>query len=116
MKADQKAARQPDQITDQINRKPAIGELSFEQKLWKGGQTMLQSLRPVALYLCLPALLMSVGMVLFGGRSAEAVIGDSGNFYYTLGIMLTMYMFHKRSRKRGSTLWEECTLEYRGLS
>jgi len=73
-------------------------------------------LKPAALYLFAPPLLMCGGMALFGGRGADRVIADSGNFYYTLGIVLTMYMFHKRSRKRGSTLWEECTLEYRGLS
>lgn len=101
---------------DRIKREPARGELSFEQKVWKGGQTLVWSLRPVVLYLFLPAFLMSVGMVLFGGRSAETVIGRSGNFYYALGMVLTVFVLHKRSRKRGSSLWEECTLEYRGLS
>ena len=85
-------------------------DMTFEQKLWKGGQTLL------ALYLCLPALLISVGMVLFGGRSAETVIGKSGNFYYALGIALTIYLLHKRSRKKGSSLWEESTLEWKEIS
>ncbi len=99
-----------------MKREPVRDELSFEQKVWKGGQTLLWSLRPVALYLFFPALLMSVGMLLFGGRSAETVIGRSGNFYYALGMAATVFLLHKRSRKQGSSLWEESTLEYKGMS
>ena len=90
---------------DRMKREPVRDELSFEQKVWKGGQTLLWSLRPVALYLFFPALLMSVGMLLFGGRSAETVIGRSGNFYYALGMAATVFLLHKRSRKQGSSLW-----------
>ena len=55
-------------------------QMSFEQKLWKGMQTLIWAVRPALLYLFLPPLLMSVGMALFGGRSAGRVIADSGNF------------------------------------
>ncbi len=103
-----------------ISEKPPVkmdgGRVTFEQRLWKGGQALLRSLGPVALYLFLPALLMWAGMFLFGGRSAEAVIGRSGNFYNALGIVLTVFLLHKQSRKRGSSVWEESALECKGLA
>ena len=77
---------------------------------------MLAGLKPVVLYLFLPAVLMSVGMMLFGGRSARTVIADSGNFYYALGILLTMALLHRKSKKRGSSLWQDSTVEFCGLS
>ncbi len=86
-------------------------DMSFEQKVWKGTQVLVNSAKPALLYLFLPPLLMSVGMALFGGRSAEAVITDSGNFYYALGILLTIFLLHKKSRKNGSSLCQEAGLE-----
>jgi membrane protease YdiL (CAAX protease family) len=86
-------------------------QMSFEQKLWKGMQTLIWAVRPALLYLFLPPLLMSVGMALFGGRSAGRVIADSGNFYYALGILLTLGLLYKRSRKNGGSLFEESGLE-----
>ena len=88
-----------------------VDDMSFEQKLWKGTQVLVKSVKPALLYLFLPPLLMSVGMALFGGRSAEAVIMDSGNFYYALGILLTIFLLHKKSRKNGSSLCQEAGLE-----
>ena len=49
------------------------------------------------------------------GRTAEDMISASGNFYYTLGIIFTVVILHKRSKKRGSSLCEDVTLEYREL-
>ncbi len=86
-------------------------QMSFEQKLWKGMQMLIWAVRPALLYLFLPPLLMSVGMALFGGRSAGRVIADSGNFYYALGILLTLGLLYKRSRKNGGSLFEESGLE-----
>ena len=86
-------------------------QMSFEQKLWKGMQTLIWAVRPALLYLFLPPLLMSVGMALFGGRSAGRGIADSGNFYYALGILLTLGLLYKRSRKNGGSLFEESGLE-----
>lgn len=88
-----------------------VDDMSFEQKLWKGTQVLVKSVKPALLYLFLPPLLMSVGMALFGGRSAEAVIMDSGNFYYALGILLTIFLLYKKSRKDGSSLCQEAGLE-----
>ncbi len=89
--------------------------LSFQQRLWKGTETLIHAGKPLVLYLTLPALLTCVGMVLSGGRTAEDMIARSGRFYYALGIILTLYLLHRRCRKRGASLCEEATLEYRGL-
>lgn len=90
--------------------------LTFEQKLWRGAGVILEGLKPVVLYLFLPAVLMSLGMALFGGRSARAVIADSGNFYYALGIILTMVLLQRQSKKKGSSLGEDAALYSQGLS
>ena len=98
-----------------MNGKETEG-LSWQQKLWKGGGTVLYAVRPLALYLALPALLMCIGMLLPGRRDAQDMTARSGNFYYTLGIILTIWLLHKRSRKRGSSLLEDVTLEYKGVN
>lgn len=85
--------------------------MTFQQKLWKGGRTVIWAVKPALLYLFLPPVLMSVGMVLFGGRSAKKVIADSGNFYHALGIAATILLLEKISRKRGSSLCQESGLE-----
>lgn len=90
-------------------------EYSFEEKLWRGAGVLFFSIKPLLLYLFLPAALMTVGMLLFGGRTTQEVISGSGNFYYTLGIFLTIYLFYRRSVKRGSSLKEEATLEVEGV-
>ena len=87
--------------------------MSFEQKLWKGTQVLAGAVKPALLYLFLPPLLMSVGMALFGGRSAKEVITDSGNFYYALGILLTIYLLYKKSRKNGSSLCQDAGMEWK---
>lgn len=86
--------------------------MSFEQKLWKGARTLIWAVKPTLLYLFLPPLLMSIGMVFFGGRSAGKVITDSGNFYYALGILLTIWILHKKSKRGGASLCEEAGLEF----
>lgn len=91
-------------------------DLTLEQKFWIGTGTVIKGLKPLLLYLCIPALLMCVGMLLFGRRSAEDIADTSSNFYYTLGIIVTVAVLHRRSKKNGSTLWADTALEYRGLA
>lgn len=88
-----------------------LEELSFQERLWKAGRVVVWGLKPAALYLFLPPLLTSVGLVLFGGRTAQKVLSDSGNFYYALGILGTVCLLYRRSQKRGSSLWQESGLE-----
>lgn len=93
---------------------PAEG-LSFQQLLWKSTGTFFYALRPFLLYTILPGFLMAVVMFFRRNRTADEMISGSGNFYYAVGILLTFYLLHRRSRKRGSSLWEDATLEYNGL-
>ncbi len=90
--------------------------MTFQQKVWRGTAVIIRSLKPLALYLCLPALLSCVGMVLFGRRDAEDILARSENFYYALGIILTLALLWRGSKKRGSSLWRDTALELHGLS
>lgn len=95
--------------------KDSADGLSGQQKIWKGTGVFLYSLRPLLLYITVPALVTMLGNMLFGGRDTREIIEESGNFYYTLGILLTFYILYRKSKKRGSSLQEDVTLEYRGL-
>lgn len=99
-----------------IKTKESSGELSFEQKLWNDAGTLFFAVRPLILYVCLPALFMTLGMIIMRGRTAEDMITNSGNFYYALGIIFTVVILHKRSKKRGSSLELDATLEYKDLN
>jgi len=90
-------------------------ELTFEQKLWKKTALVLNSLKPLGLYLFLPSILSCVGMLLSGNRDADDILNRSGNFYYTMGILVTLYLLHRSCKKRNSTLCEETVLEFKGL-
>ncbi len=89
--------------------------LTLQQKIWKILWSVVASMKTLLIYLVLPALFMSIGM-LFQDRSAAEVVDQSSNFYYTVGIVVTLIVLHRLSRKRGSSLFQEATLEYRGLN
>lgn len=89
--------------------------LSPEQKIWKDMEVFLYSIRPLLLYLLVPAVTTYIGKLIFGGRPIEEILSESANFYYTLGIILTFVILHRRSKKRGSSLREDVTLECREL-
>lgn len=97
------------------NEKIPAEELSLQQKIWKGTQVFLYALRPLIVYIIVPAMATYVGRILFGGRTTEELLSESGNFYYTAGIILTFVILHKRSKKRGSSLQEDATFEYHEL-
>ena len=97
------------------NFEPSKDGLSLEQKIWIGTGTFFHAIRPLILYVCLPGFFMILGMIIMRGRTAEDVIAGSGNFYYALGIIFTMVVLHKRSKKRGSSIWEDATLDVKGL-
>lgn len=96
-------------------KKEKTEELSPEQKIWKGMEVFLYSIHPLIIYLFVPAITTYIGRFLFGGRPLDEILSESGNFYYTLGIILTFLILHKRSKKRGSSLREDVTFEYREL-
>ncbi len=90
--------------------------LTWQQQVWQGLTTLGGSLGALALYLVIPALLMCVGMIFQKGRDGASMADLSGNFYYTLGILTTFWILWRRSKKRGSILWEETTLFFRERS
>ena len=98
-----------------VNADISSNELSKEQRIWFSIETILKAIRPLLLYVMLPGFFMSLGMLLFGGRTAEEIKSGSGNFYYMLGIVVTILIMYKRSKKRGSTLFEEASLHLRCL-
>lgn len=98
-----------------IDKTSSSDELSLEQKLWIGGGVFLSSLRPLIIYICLPALFMTVGRIFMKNRTAQDMISGSGNFYYALGIIFTVIILHRHSKKRGSSLQEDATLECKEL-
>lgn len=87
-----------------------VSGLTWQQLVWQGMGTLRRSLGALILYLIVPALLMCVGMVFQRGRDGTSMVNLSGNFYYTLGIVTTFWILWRRSKKRGSILWEEATL------
>ncbi len=88
---------------------------TMQQRLWRGAGIIWRSLRPLLLYLCLPAVLMCVGMVLYRDRDAQDMLLRSSHFYNALGIVLTLLLLHKRSKKRGSSIWQDAVLSFRDL-
>lgn len=93
-----------------------MGEPSLQQRLWRGTSVVIYAIRPLFFFLCFPALLMSFGMLLMGGRDPQVLISQSGNFYYALGIGLAMVVLHKQSRKKNSSLWQDATLDLHELA
>ena len=87
---------------------------TWQQTAWRGMRVIIFSLRPLILYLTLPAVLMCVGMALGRGRHGESIVSTSGNFYYTMGIGASCWLLYRRSKKRGSSLWEDATLFWEG--
>ena len=96
-----------------LNDHVPSGGFTPEQKIWISCGVLWKALRPLILYACLPAMFMTIGMFFMRGRTAEDMISASGNFYYALGIVFTVVILHKRSKKRGSTLCEDVTLDYK---
>ncbi len=97
-------------------------KLNTEQKIWKALAALLRSLRPVLLYLLLPALIAGIGMVISGRiHNSQRFIEQSGRFYKTVGLLATFALLEYRARKRGSSIIGETTLslenpDYRKLA
>ncbi len=90
--------------------------LSTQQKIWVYTGCFLRALAPLALYAFLPALFLAIGYV-FGhsDMTMEEFFAYGANFYSSLGIFVSLFIFHRRSKKRGSTLTEDATLYFREM-
>ncbi|MEG0814091.1 MAG: CPBP family intramembrane glutamic endopeptidase [Clostridium sp.] len=88
-------------------------EKTTEQKIWKAAAAIIRSLRPLLLYLILPALVASLGMLITGRQdNTQRFVHQSGRFYKTLGIVLTFVILERSARKRGSSIAKETTLKW----
>lgn len=85
--------------------------MTRQQKIWLGAKALWSGIKPLLVYLFLPGLCMSAGMIVRGyGKSADDFIKESGNFYTFLSLILIAGLFYFSAKKRGTSFWEESTL------
>lgn len=86
-------------------------ELSRQQKIWIWGRTFLKAAGPLGLYILMPALSMTIGYVAaHPDMTAQEFFTYGGNFYTALGMVLTIYMLYRGSKKKGHGFFEDATL------
>lgn len=87
------------------------GEQSRQQKAWIWGRTLIRAAGPLGLYILMPALSMSVGYVAaHPDMTVQEFFTYGGNFYTAVGMVLTIYMLYRGSKKRGHGFFEDATL------
>lgn len=87
--------------------------MSFQQKLWVRLLAVLRALRPLLLYLCLPALVLAIGRAIRDtGQNTEEFAAASGNFYTALGITLVIWLFYLSSKRRKVNFFEDIILSF----
>lgn len=92
-------------------------ELSTQQKLWIWGRAFLTSIKPLLLYILMPALCMSIGYVAFHlDMSASEFFSYGGNFYTAVGMSFTLFLLYRGSKKKGSSFFEDATFSLHGVS
>ena len=86
-------------------------DLTFQQKVLIWGRTFLRGATPLLIYIMMPAATLSFGYVAFNmDMSAKEFFSYGGNFYTAIGMMLALYVLHKRSQRRGHKFFEDATL------
>lgn len=84
-----------------------------QQKLWIWGKTFLRAMGPLALYVLMPALCLSLGYVaLHPEMSAQEFFTYGGNFYSALGMILTILVLYARSKSKNRSFLEDTTLYF----
>jgi membrane protease YdiL (CAAX protease family) len=91
-------------------------ELTLQQKIWMYTAMAFRALWPLALYALLPSFCMAVGYV-FGhpDMTMEEFFSYGANFYSALGIFLALFIFHRKAKKKGTTLSQDATLFFREM-
>lgn len=85
--------------------------MTRQQKIWLGAKTLWSAVKPLLMYLLLPGLCMSIGMIVRGyGKSTDEFIQESGNFYTLLSLVLIAVFFYFLSKEHGKSFWDETTL------
>lgn len=91
--------------------------LSRQEKIWKGTGVFWYAIRPLLLYLLLPSAISGLVVVITKSKgNLDRFVQNSGQFYRTLGIVLTFYLLRRRCKKRGETIWNETGLYVRDIS
>ena len=73
--------------------------------------------KPMFLYLLVEFICIFIGaLILNMGLPFEDFIQERLNLYSTLGVIITFYILRKRSKKRGSTFFEDASLYRENLS
>lgn len=84
--------------------------MTLQQKIWVGGGTLFKAFKPFFLYIFMPGICMGVGYAL---RRPDMTIEEfytyGVNFYATMGMLLALYLMHRRCKKRGTKLVDEAT-------
>lgn len=85
--------------------------LSSQEKIWLWGKVTIRAVRPLLLYFLMPAACMSFGYVAFHlDMSAVEFFTYGGNFYTAMGMVLTIVLLHRSSRKKGVGFFEDAAL------
>lgn len=93
-------------------------KLTWQQKIWIYGGTLLHALKPVMVYMTVPPLLLAVSSLLFNRqkyRASPEYCEYATNFYTFLGLLLVFLILIRSAKKRGVSLKDEVTLSFRGL-
>ncbi len=91
--------------------------LSTQEKIWIGGKAFLKALRPLMLYFLMPAACMAFGYVFFHlDMSAVEFFTYGGNFYTAVGMILTVVLLYRKSKKQGCGFFEDASLYLDGVN
>ncbi len=86
-------------------------DLTFQQKLWILGSVCWKGGKPLLLYMLMPSLCMALGHSLFHRDiPLQEFVSYGGNFYTFLGMLLTVWILWRSSKKKGHSFFEDATL------
>lgn len=105
------AAQDPGMRAKKTDQEPRWQDLSLQQKIWLCGRVSMKALAPLAVYVLVPAVCLSIGYVFFhADMTAQEFFTYGGNFYSAVGMVLTIYILHRRSKARGNLFFDDATL------
>lgn len=82
--------------------------LTGQQKFWIGTVTILKAIRPLLLYIFVPAMTLAVGYVLgHSDMSMEEFFTYGSNFYTAIGMLLTLAILYRSAKRLGLDAFTE---------
>ena len=86
---------------------------TVQQRIWIWGKTFFRAMGPLALYVLMPALCLSLGyVILHPEMMAQEFFTYGGNFYSAVGMLLTILILYGRSRSKKRSFFEDTTLYF----